>query len=204
MAAPAGVRTRPPPSPWLSPAVFTGALSPLVVLALRGARGELGANPVAEVLNQLGLLALIFLVASLACTPAAQLLGARWALRIRRQLGLWAFAYGALHGLTYLVADRGGDLGALLEDVLERPFILFGALALLAMLPLALTSTDASVRRLGFRRWKLLHRLAYVAGAFGALHFVIRTKTLEATPLAYAGVIAALLALRAVAAARKR
>lgn len=197
-------RPRAQPRPWLAPGVLAGALVPLASLALRAARDELGANPIAQALNELGLVALIFLVASLACTPAKTLLGWTWPLRLRRMLGLVAAGYAILHVLTYLVLDQGLDWSAIVADVMKRKFIFAGAATFLSLLPLALTSTDGAVRRLGFARWKRLHRLAYVAGATGALHFLWRVKKDVREPAIYAAALGALLLVRAATRARAR
>jgi sulfoxide reductase heme-binding subunit YedZ len=194
--------TRRRPYPWLEPAVLAGALVPVAAILLRGVRGELGANPIAQALNQLGLLALVFLVAALACTPAKLVLGWTWPLRIRRMLGLLAFFYATLHVLTYTGLDQVFDWSAIWADVTKRKFIFVGLAAFVLLIPLALTSTDASVRRLGFARWKRLHRLAYLAPALGVLHFFWRVKKDATEPLAYGAVLAVLLALRLVAYAR--
>ncbi|MCW5891178.1 MAG: sulfoxide reductase heme-binding subunit YedZ [bacterium] len=184
------------PLRWLAPGVLLGALVPLAVLCRRALHGTLGANPIAEALNQLGLLALIFLVAALACTPAKTLLGWTWPLRLRRMLGLLGFAYAALHVATYVALDQGFDGAALWADVTKRRFIHVGAAAFLLLVPLAATSTAGAVRRLGFARWKLLHRLAYLATGLAVLHFVWRVKVDLTEPVAYALVLAGLLALR--------
>jgi sulfoxide reductase heme-binding subunit YedZ len=182
--------------PWLKPGVAAGALVPLASLALRAVRDELGANPIAQALNELGLVALIFLVASLACTPAKTLLGWTWPIRLRRLLGVLAAGYAALHVFTYLVLDQGLDLSAIVADVAKRKFIFAGAATFTLLVPLALTSTNGAVRRLGFARWKRLHRLAYLAGATGVLHFVWRVKKDVREPVLYALVIGALLLVR--------
>jgi sulfoxide reductase heme-binding subunit YedZ len=187
------------PYRWLAPGVVAGALAPLLSIVLRAARGELGADPIAQALNELGLVALIFLTASLVCTPAKSLFGWTWPIRLRRMLGLLAALYATLHVLTYAVLDQGLDLHAIVDDVLERKFILAGAATYLMLLPLALTSTNAAVRRLGFARWKRLHRLAYLAGAVAALHFIWRVKKDLREPAVYAIVIGALLLARLAA-----
>ncbi|MFZ5471421.1 MAG: sulfite oxidase heme-binding subunit YedZ [Myxococcota bacterium] len=192
------------PLPWLRPAVFTGALVPLAAILLRAARGELGANPIAEALNRLGLVALVFLLLTLACTPMKPLFGWTWPARLRRMLGLFAFFYATSHVATYAGLDQVLDVGAIAADIAKRSFILAGFLAWLLMIPLALTSTDAMVKRLGFRRWKLLHRLAYLCAALGVVHFVLRVKADLTEPLLYGAVLAALLVLRLVGAARGR
>jgi sulfoxide reductase heme-binding subunit YedZ len=192
------------PYPWLKPAVLTGALVPAAALVVRAARDELGADPIAEALNQLGLLALVFLVAALAAAPVKALAGWTWPLRLRRMLGLLAFFYAVLHVGTYAGLDQGFDWGAIAADVTKRPFIYAGAATFTLLLPLALTSTDAAVRRLGFVRWKRLHRLAYVATALAVVHFFLRVKKDVSEPLAYGAVVAALLLVRLLVAARTR
>ena len=193
-----------PPHPWLKPAVLVGGLLPLALLALDFARGTLGANPVERVLNQTGMLALIILVASLACTPLKAVFGWTWPLRVRKLLGLLAFFYACLHFLTYVGVDQGLAWGTLLEDITKRPFITVGFLALVLLVPLAVTSTNGMVRRLGFPAWQRLHRLAYVAAVLGVVHFVWRVKQDVTEPLVYAGVLALLFAIRGAEAVRKR
>jgi sulfoxide reductase heme-binding subunit YedZ len=186
------------PYAWLGPGVLAGALVPLAAIALRGWRGELGANPIAQALNQVGLLALIFLVAALACTPAKRLFGWTWPMRIRRELGLLGFFYALLHVCTYVGLDQDFDWSAIWADVTKRKFIYVGALAFVMLIPLAVTSTNGSIRRLGHARWTRLHRLAYVAPALAALHFYWRVKSDASEPLMYAAVLATLLAARVV------
>jgi sulfoxide reductase heme-binding subunit YedZ len=201
-ARPSGRRTA--SLPWLMPGVLAGALAPLASIALRATRGELGANPIAQALNELGLVALVFLLASLACTPAKTLLGWTWPIRLRRTLGVLAAVYATLHVTTYVALDQGLDLEAIVADVLKRKFIFAGAATFAMLVPLALTSTNAAVRRLGFARWKRLHRLAYAAGATGALHFIWRVKKDLREPALYALVVGALLLVRIVAQLRTR
>jgi sulfoxide reductase heme-binding subunit YedZ len=191
------------PVPWLKPAVFAGSLAPLGELSYRWATGTLGANPISEALNRMGLTTLVFLTGTLACTPLKLALGWTWPVRIRRMLGLFAFFYGSLHFAIYALLDQALDLHAVLADIVKRNFILVGFLALLLMAPLAVTSTDAMVRRLGFPRWKRLHRLVYAAGVLGAVHFIWRVKRDVTEPALYAGVLALLLGMRLWEAGRK-
>jgi sulfoxide reductase heme-binding subunit YedZ len=184
------------PVPWLKPAVFAGSLVPLGELGYRWASHTLGANPIAEALNRMGLTTLVFLMAALACTPLKLAFGWTWPARIRRMLGVFAFFYGALHFTLYAALDQVLDFHAILADIVKRNFILVGFLALLLMAPLAVTSTDGMVRRLGFPRWKRLHRLAYVAGVLGVVHFIWRVKRDVTEPGVYAGVLALLLGMR--------
>ena len=186
------------PMPWLAPGIFIGALAPLASISLRAITGALSADPIAQIENELGLAALIFLVASLACTPARRLLGWSWPARVRRQLGLWAFAYAMLHFLVYLVVDQGFAWPIIVGDIAERPFITVGFLALVLMVPLAFTSTNDSVRKLGFKRWTRLHQLSYVAGVLAVIHFIWRVKADLSQPLVYASLLGGLLAVRVV------
>jgi methionine sulfoxide reductase heme-binding subunit len=175
---------------------LVGALWPLLWMSISAYRQTLGGNPIAEVLNRLGLLALVFLIASLGCTPAKTVFGWTWAIRLRRMLGVMSFTYALLHFLVYLVLDQDVNVVAVLEDIAKRPFILVGFTALLLLAPLAITSTDAMVRRLGFPRWKKLHRLAYVAGVLGVVHFILRVKADLDEPLVFAAVLALFFAVR--------
>jgi sulfoxide reductase heme-binding subunit YedZ len=184
--------------------VLVGALVPLVDMVWRAGTGRLGANPISEALNRLGLLALIMLIASLACTPLRLLYGWTWPMRLRRTLGLLAFGYASLHLAVYLLLERRGALGSFVEDLIERPFITAGMAAWLLLVPLAATSTAASVKRLGAARWRRLHRLAYVAAGLGALHFLWRVKSDLREPTVYALLLGALLALRVMYAKSKR
>ena len=190
--------------PWLNPAVAVGGLAPLAQLAVQGAQGQLGANGIEFALNQTGLFALAMLLASLSCTPVRLVSGWTWPARIRRTLGLLAFTYAGAHFLTYAVLDQGVDVRAMAEDVLTRPFITVGFTAFLLLVPLAVTSTNRQVRRLGFPKWQRLHRLAYVAGVLGVVHFVWRVKKDVTEPALYGAVLALLLAVRVGEAVRKR
>lgn len=180
--------------------VFVLCLLPLARLVLEafGVAGlGLGANPVEELIHRLGKWGLNFLLVTLAVTPLRRLSGWNWLIRLRRMLGLFAFFYLLLHFLAYAGLDQRFDLAVILEDIVERPFITLGMTALVLLLPLALTSTNAMMRRLG-RRWRQLHRLVYPIAILGVWHFYWQVKldTLEA--LIYAAVLAALLGFRLV------
>jgi sulfoxide reductase heme-binding subunit YedZ len=190
------------PYPWLKPAVLTGGFVPIATIVLRGVRGELGADPIAQALNQLGLVALVFLIAALACTTLKTLTGITWPLRIRRMLGVFAFFYATLHVTTYVAVDQRFDWPAIFDDLTKRRFIYVGATTFVLLVPLAVTSTNGWVRRLGFPAWKRLHRLAYLATILAVVHFVWRVKKDLTEPLAYGAVLAALLLLRMATAAR--
>jgi sulfoxide reductase heme-binding subunit YedZ len=188
----------------LKPGLFAGALIPLVVLGWRVAHRTLGADAVAIGLNQLGYLALVFLISSLACTPLKILTGWTWPVRIRRMLGLFAAFYAALHLVTYVTIDQQLDWAVLWEDVTHRKFMVVGFLAFLTLLPLVWTSTDESVRRLGFQRWKAIHRLAYVAGVLAVIHFIWRVKLDVRVPLTWAAILGVLFLVRLADAIRSR
>jgi sulfoxide reductase heme-binding subunit YedZ len=190
--------------PWLKPAVFTGSLVPLAVIVGEGLLGRLGANPIAEALNRLGLMALVFLVAALGCTPLKATLGWTWPIRLRRMLGLFGFFYASLHLITYAGIDQAFDARAILADITKRKFIFVGFAAFVTLIPLAATSTAASVRRLGFVQWKRLHRLAYIAAALGVIHFTLRVKKDLREPIVYGLVLAALLLARVAVVLRTR
>jgi sulfoxide reductase heme-binding subunit YedZ len=184
------------PRPWLQPALVGGALLPALFFIVEAVRGRLGANPIAEALNSFGLLALVLLVVSLACTPVRMLTGVAWVQPLRRTFGLLGFFYASLHVLFYAVIDQGLALKAIVNDVVKRPFITVGMLTFLLLLPLAWTSTRAQVARLGGARWRKLHKLAYVVAPLGVLHFVLRVKKDMTEPLIYGAVVAVLLGIR--------
>src|SRR6478735_4720720 len=188
---------------WLVPATITGALLPFASIAWRVAQHRLGANPIATALNQIGLLSLIFLCASLSCTPLKIAFTWNWPLRVRRTLGLCAFFSVVLHFLVYLVLDQNFAVATVLRDVVKRPFIALGFAAFVLLVPLALTSTKRSVARLGFRRWQLLHRLAYAIGILAVLHFYLRVKADHTQPIAYGLVLALGFLLRGAEKLRK-
>jgi methionine sulfoxide reductase heme-binding subunit len=188
---------------WLVPATITGALIPFASIAWRLWQHRLGANPIATALNQIGLLALIFLCASLSCTPLKIAFAWNWPLRLRRTLGLCAFFSVVLHFLVYLVLDQNLALAAVLRDVLKRPFIALGFAALVLLVPLALTSSKRALAKLGFRRWQLLHRLAYLVGILAVLHFYLRVKADHTQPIVYGSILALGFVLRGVAKLKK-
>jgi sulfoxide reductase heme-binding subunit YedZ len=180
------------------PVVFLVCLIPLVFLSLRAfevAGLGLGANPIEELLHELGRWGLKFLLLGLSITPLRRWTGWNWLLRFRRMLGLFAFFYIVLHFLTYAILDQGLDIAAIVEDVIKRPYITLGMTGLLLLIPLAITSTKGMMRRLG-RRWQKLHRLVYVIAIAGVWHFYWQVKldTLDAS--LYALVLTVLLATR--------
>lgn len=169
---------------------------PLVMLGYDFSRGALGANPIAFILSTTGVLTLTFLLISLAVTPLRKMTGRNDLIRYRRMLGLFAFFYGCLHLVTYSIFDKGLNLPDIVADVWARPFIAFGMSALGIMLPLAITSTNGWIRRLGGKRWQKLHRLVYLAAVFGVIHFYLIQKSDFFWPIIAAGVLGMLFLLR--------
>jgi sulfoxide reductase heme-binding subunit YedZ len=190
--------------PWLKGVLFIAGLLPLANLALLAWRDALGANPIEAVTRSTGTWTLSFLLITLAVTPLRRITGWHDLVRLRRMLGLYAFFYGCLHFTTYIWLDQFFDPAAIWKDVVKRPFITAGFASFLLMLPLALTSTNAMMRRLGGRRWQLLHRLVYAVAAGGVLHYLWLVKKDASVPLAYGVVLALLLGYRALHALRVR
>jgi methionine sulfoxide reductase heme-binding subunit len=180
------------------PALFLLCSLPLLWLMLRAfgvSSLSLGPNPVEALLHGLGLWGLRLLLLTLCIRPAAVTLRQPRLMRLRRMAGLWAFTYLVLHFLTWLVLDRGLDLSGIAADIVKRPFITVGFAALLLLIPLAVTSTDRWMRRLG-RRWQSLHKLVYVAALLGSLHFLWLVKADWREPALYIAVYVALMAWR--------
>lgn len=157
-------------------AVFIAALVPLAVMVYDGFTGGLGSNPVEEITHRTGEWGLRFLLLTLTITPLRRLMGINTLVRLRRMLGLYAFFYASLHFTTYVWLDAYFDLAYIVEDVVKRLYITVGFSAFVLLIPLALTSNDAMIRRLGGARWRLLHRLSYVAAIGGVLHFLWLVK----------------------------
>jgi sulfoxide reductase heme-binding subunit YedZ len=183
----------------VKPFLFAAACVPAASLAyaLWNGGAGLGANPAETLQLETGIWALRFLLASLAITPLRRLTGWNRLIQYRRMLGLFAFFYATLHLSTYVVFDRYFELKGILEDVAKRPYITVGMLAFALMVPLALTSTQGWIRRLG-RRWQLLHRLVYLSAIAACLHFLWKVKVMIGEPVYYAAILALLLAARLV------
>ena len=178
--------------------LFLLCLAPfgIVMLGAFGLGGiNLGANPIEEMIHSLGLWGLRMLLITLAVTPVRQLTGLLALTRFRRMLGLFAFFYVLMHFLTYAILDQGLLISAIVEDILERPYITLGITALLLLIPLAVTSTKGMMRRLG-RRWQKLHRLIYPIATLGVWHFYWQVKKDILEPLVYALILALLLGFR--------
>lgn len=176
-------------------AVFLACLVPLAALVFRAATGDLGVNPIETITLSTGRWTLRLLLVTLAVTPLRRLLQWNEVIRVRRMLGLFAFAYAVLHLSTYVVLDQFFDWRTIVEDVTKRPFIMAGAGAFLLLVPLAATSTTAAIRRLG-RHWARLHMLIYPAAALGVLHFIWKVKSDYRSPTRHAIVLAVLLSFR--------
>src|SRR5215475_14630625 len=179
--------------------IFINSLIPLMLLLWDTYRKQVGANPLEFVTRTTGVLTIVFLLFSLTVTPLRRITGANWLVRFRRMLGLFAFFYGFLHLMTYVAFDRFFHLTTIPADVLKRPFIAIGMTAFLLMLPLAITSTDKMVKRLGGKRWALLHKIVYVSGILGVLHYYMLVKSDVRLPLTFAFVLAVLLGFRLLA-----
>ena len=182
--------------PTLHRIVVAAALGPLAYLVWAAVFDRLGANPIDMITDETGTWTLRFLVATLAITPLRRITGWAGLAPLRRTLGLFAFFYATLHFLTYVVLDQFFDVRAIVADIGKRPFITAGFTALVIMTPLAVTSTQRMVRRLGGRNWRRLHRLAYVAAVVAVVHYWWLVKADIRRPLAYAAVVGALLLVR--------
>ncbi|HTT32426.1 MAG TPA: protein-methionine-sulfoxide reductase heme-binding subunit MsrQ [Methylomirabilota bacterium] len=181
-------------SKWTKAVLFLLCLVPLGALVRRGFNNGLGANPVEFIQLTTGDWTLRFLVFTLCITPFRKLLNLPDLIRFRRMLGLFAFFYVCLHFLTYLGPDQSFDLAAMWKDVAKRPFITVGFLGFVLLLPLALTSTAGWIRRLGGKRWQMLHRAIYVAAVAGVIHYYWKVKSDVRMPVFY-GVLVAILLL---------
>lgn len=182
----------------LRAALFLAALLPLARLVWLGFADGLGANPVEFVIRSLGTWTLVLLLVTLSVTPLRLATGWAWPMRLRRMFGLFTFFYAVLHFSAYLWLDQWFDLAAIWKDIAKRPYITVGFAALLLLVPLAVTSTNAWVRRLGGRNWQRLHRLVYAIALLAILHFWWQkaAKNDIGEPLLYALVIAGLLGVR--------
>jgi sulfoxide reductase heme-binding subunit YedZ len=185
----------------LKPAIFIAALVPLALLLWGATHDGLGANPIETITHETGDWGLRFLLITLCVTPLRRISGWNELIRLRRMLGLFAFFYVCLHFSTYIVLDAFFDLDYILEDITDRTYITLGFTSFLLLIPLAITSTNAMVKRLGGRRWRLLHRLAYAAALGGVLHFLWLVKLDLREPLIYAGLLLLLFLARVPAVA---
>jgi len=178
--------------------VLLNGLVPMVLLAWDAAHHQLGVNEVNFAIRTTGLIGLVFLVLALVVTPLRKLTGWNALIAVRRYLGVFGFAYLAVHFAIFFVFDREGSLSSTLEEIVKRAYLWFGTAALVMMIPLAVTSTDGMVSRLGARRWKRLHRLAYPIVICGVVHYYLLVKSDVRQPLVFAVLAGALLAYRLV------
>ena len=178
--------------------VIACGLVPALVLAWDAWHGNLGVNGVNYLIRSTGMLGLVFLMLSLLVTPVRVLTGWNVLISVRRNFGVYGFLYIAAHFIIYFLFDRGGDLADTISEIIERRYLWFGFGALVLLLPLALTSTDGMVSRLGPKRWKALHRLTYVAIGAGVVHFYLLVKSDTRLPFAFSCVLTGLLLFRIV------
>jgi sulfoxide reductase heme-binding subunit YedZ len=184
--------------PWPSRIVFLLCLAPAMYLAWKWQRNELGINSVEYVARYSGKWTLRLLLLTLAITPLRRIPGLNPIIRFRRMIGLFTFFYGFLHGLHYFARDAQWYWEIIVEDLTIRRFFIAGAIALLLMAPLAATSSNAAVRWMGGKRWRMLHRLIYLSAISAVIHYLWQAKGIDLLPLTYAGVLAVLLLARVV------
>jgi len=184
--------------------IWVNALVPLGLLGYDGVRGQLGANPIEFFLRTTGVLTLTSLMITLSITPLRKLFGMNQLIKYRRLLGLFAFFYGVIHLSTYFIFDRDASVSSTVEDIVKRRFILFGMSALLLMVPLAVTSTNGMIKRLGGKRWQRLHRLVYISGILGVIHFWMIVKSDIFYPAIFGLVLVSLLGYRVYLKAKPR
>ncbi|HEV2692598.1 MAG TPA: protein-methionine-sulfoxide reductase heme-binding subunit MsrQ [Verrucomicrobiae bacterium] len=178
--------------------VLVNCAVPAVLLGWDAWHHHLGANPVNFAILTTGLLALIFLLLTLAVTPLRKLSGWNWIIFARRTLGLYAFFYASLHFLIFFAFDRSFSVSGTVSEMLKRQYLIYGSIALFVMVPLAVTSTNGMIKRLGGKRWRALHRLVYVAGIAAVIHYYMQTKKDVRQPLVFMAVLALLLTYRLV------
>jgi sulfoxide reductase heme-binding subunit YedZ len=183
-------------SKWTKVAVFVACLGPLGLLIWEAFNGGLGANPAEFIEHATGDWILRFLAITLAISPLRKILGLPQLIRYRRMLGLFAFFYGCLHFSTYLGLDQMLNLHDVWKDVMKRRYITVGFTGFVLMIPLAITSTAGWIRRLGGRRWQMLHRLIYLSAVAGVIHYYWQVKSDVHKPLEYAAIVAILLGWR--------
>jgi sulfoxide reductase heme-binding subunit YedZ len=178
------------------PVVFLACLAPLGWLVWKALHSALGANPIETITHFTGDCTLTFLLITLSVTPLRKLTRQLWLIRFRRMFGLFAFFYGCLHLVTYVWLDKFFDVHEMLKDIAKRRFITAGMTAFVLMIPLALTSTQWAIRKLGGKRWQALHRLIYFSATAGVIHYIWLVKADLKKPLEYAAVLGVLLAYR--------
>jgi len=183
--------------------IFINSLVPLALLLWDAIYGNLGANPIEFFLRTTGVLTLVFLLITLSVTPLRKIYGWNQLVKFRRMLGLYAFFYGFLHLITYSVFDKSLSVSAIAGDVWERPFIAVGMFSFFLLIPLAVTSTNAMIKRLGGKNWVKLHKLTYLVAIGGVVHFWMIVKSDVTYPFLFAVILAGLLGYRIYAAYEK-
>src|ERR1700737_156556 len=183
-------------SKWSKPVVFLLCLLPLATLGWQALHGELTAHPLEVIPPAPGDWTLRFLVIALCVTPFRKILHLPELIRFRRMLGLFAFFYACLHFTTYIWLDKFFDLSEMWKDIAKRKYITVGFTAFLLLIPLAVTSTAGWIRRLGGKRWQMLHRLIYFSAALGVIHYYWQVKSAVIRPLTYGAIVAVLLLWR--------
>lgn len=184
--------------------IFINGLVPLALLSIDALSSKLGANPIEFFLRTTGVLTILFLFLTLAITPLRKYYGWNQLIKFRRMLGLYAFFYGFLHLITYSIFDKSLSISAIIGDVWERPFVAVGMFSFFLLIPLAVTSTNEMIKRLGGKNWQKLHRLTYFAAIGGVVHFWMIVKSDVTYPLFFAFVLAVLLGYRIYSAFEKR
>jgi sulfoxide reductase heme-binding subunit YedZ len=174
---------------------FNGAI-PAVLLIIDWSQKNLGANPPEAFIRSTGVVAIIFLALSLAVTPLAQIFKWSWLIKHRRWLGLWSFYYAFLHLLAYAAFDKSFEFNKILIDIQKRPFILLGFVGFLLMIPLAMTSTNDMIKKMGGKRWKSLHKFAYIIAIVTSMHYWMIVKSDLFYPMIVASLFAVLLFYR--------
>ena len=175
--------------------LVNGAI-PLALLGWDAKHNQLGANPQNFAILTTGMMTLIFLVLTMAVSPLRKITGWNWLIQFRRMLGLYAFVYACIHFQLFFSLERGFNVFSTLKEMVKRKYLIVGSIALLAMVPLAITSTNGMIKRLGGKRWRALHRLAYVAAVAGVIHYYMQVKADVRQPLGFAAVLAILLGYR--------
>jgi DMSO/TMAO reductase YedYZ heme-binding membrane subunit len=176
--------------------VLVNGAVPLMLLCWDAQHRRLGANPQNFAILTTGMMTLVFLMLTMAVTPLRKVSGWGWLIQLRRMLGLYAFFYVCLHFMLFFSLDRGFSISSTLIEMVKRKYLIIGSIGLIVMIPLAITSTNAMIKWMGGKRWRSLHRLAYVAAIAGVVHFYMQVKADVRLPLVFAAVLAILLGYR--------
>ena len=180
----------------IKPIIFILLLLPSIVWSYQFISGDLGVNPIERLMDELGQMALRLIIATLFISSLSELKILRSLVEMRRMIGLFAFYYVSLHFLSYIILDHFFDLRFIIKDIIKRPFITFGFLSFLALIPLASTSTKSLIKRLGYKTWKKIHYLIYPAAILSSFHFFMLVRANKIEPAIYIGIIFLLLGYR--------